>query len=63
MKELKNVWNEPLAFTWIPMIQPGETFEVPEDKVEYYLLNPAVQAVETNKKTTKATETSVQAIE
>lgn len=63
MKELKNVWNEPLAFTWIPLVQPWETFEVPEDKVDYYLLNTAVQAVESNKKTTKVVETSVQAIE
>lgn len=48
--QIKNIGNEPLAFTWFPVIEPGQTIEVTKEQSQKLLLNESVQLIESEKK-------------
>lgn len=59
--QIKNIGNEPLAFTWFPVIEPGQTIEVTKEQSQKLLLNESVQLIESEKK--QKTAESFKAVE
>lgn len=45
MVKIKNIGNEPLAFTGFPILAVGETIEVTQEEADILLLNDSVELV------------------
>lgn len=49
MVKIKNISSEPVAFTGIPLIKPGETIDVSQSDAEYLCQNESMKMVEDHK--------------
>jgi len=46
MVKIKNTSSEPVAFTGLPVIKPGETIDVSQSDAEYLCQNESMKMVE-----------------
>lgn len=43
--KIKNVWSEALAFTWYPLLNPGDEIEVSQAEAERLSLNDSIEII------------------